>query len=92
MMAMSTKKPSTIRPMYIDQRKAVKKAIADMHDVVAAHEAGTLKRKPGRPPLPDDQRHTARIEIRMTEAQREKLEQLGGAAWLRTRIDKARMP
>lgn len=51
-----------------------------------------VKRPRGRPVLPEDQRHTARVEIRMTEAQRAKLELLGGAEWLRTRIDKARKP
>lgn len=48
------------------------------------------KKTRGRPALPPDQRQTERVEIRCTKAQREKLEKLGGAAWIRERIDKAR--
>jgi hypothetical protein len=32
------------------------------------------------------------FHFRMTKAQREKLDRLGGAAWLRERIDKAKEP
>jgi hypothetical protein len=32
------------------------------------------------------------FHFRMTKAQREKLDLLGGAAWLRERIDKAKEP
>lgn len=32
------------------------------------------------------------VNLRMTPAQREKLEQLGGAAWIREQIDKAELP
>lgn len=49
-----------------------------------------LPAKRGRPALPPEQRQTERIEIRMTPKQREKLERLGGAAWVRERIEKAR--
>jgi hypothetical protein len=45
----------------------------------------------GRPPLPDDKRQTERVEIRMTAAQRAKLDALGGASWLRQQIDKAKV-
>lgn len=48
--------------------------------------------KRGRPPLPSDQRQTARVEIRMTEAQREKLQALGGTQWLRDKIDSGKLP
>ena len=48
------------------------------------------KKTRGRPALPPEQRQTERAEVRMTKAQREKLDKLGGAAWLRDRIDKAK--
>jgi len=44
----------------------------------------------GRPPVPAALRQTERVEIRLTPAQREKLDRLGGAQWLRERIEKAR--
>lgn len=47
---------------------------------------------PGRPRKPYDERKTARIEIRCTQAQREKVTLLGGAPWICERIDKARVP
>lgn len=50
-----------------------------------------VTKKPGRPALPPDQRQTERVEIRCTKAQRQKLDKLGGAQWLRERIDKARL-
>ena len=48
------------------------------------------KKSPGRPALPPEQRQTERVEVRMTKAQREKLDKLGGAVWIRERIEKAR--
>lgn len=51
-----------------------------------------VKRPRGRPPAQPDKAHTRRVEIRLTPAQHDKLEQLGGAAWVRTRIDKAKTP
>lgn len=49
------------------------------------------KRPRGRPPkgpAPLD----ARVEVRLTTAQRDKLARLGGVDWLRSRIDRARAP
>jgi hypothetical protein len=52
----------------------------------------------GRKPAPPDKRLSARVEIRMTEAQAAKLERLGkankqtGSDWLRDRIDRAHEP
>ncbi|HWH74949.1 MAG TPA: hypothetical protein VNV16_11875 [Methylibium sp.] len=40
--------------------------------------------------MPAALRQTERVEIRLTPAQREKLDRLGGAQWLRERIEKAR--
>jgi len=45
----------------------------------------------GRKPLKEGQ-ETVTLSVRLTVAQREKLERLGGAAWLRDRIDKAKEP
>ena len=46
----------------------------------------------GRPPLPADQQARVPYNVRLTPAQREKVERLGGAAWVRARIDAAREP
>ena len=35
---------------------------------------------------------TVPVMIKMTEPQKEKLQQLGGAPWVRARIDKAKVP
>jgi hypothetical protein len=43
----------------------------------------------GRKPIKEGH-ETVTVSIRLTVAQRAKLEQLGGAAWLRGRIDKAK--
>ncbi|CAN0419911.1 unnamed protein product [Phaeothamnion confervicola] len=52
----------------------------------------TDKRPRGRPRIPDDQRQTERVEVRMTAAQRAKYERLGGAPWMRDQIDEAPEP
>ena len=43
----------------------------------------------GRKPVAEGQ-PTVTVSLRMTESQRDKLAQLGGAEWVRQRIDKAR--
>jgi len=43
----------------------------------------------GRPPLPPDQRARVAYNVRLTPPQREKVERLGGAAWIRAQIDAA---
>ena len=45
----------------------------------------------GRKPLKKGQ-ETVTLSVRLTVAQRAKLERLGGPAWLRDRIDKAKEP
>ena len=45
----------------------------------------------GRKPIEEGQ-ETVTVSVRLTVAQRAKLERLGGAAWLRDRIDKAKEP
>lgn len=45
----------------------------------------------GRPPVKAGE-ETVTISLRLTKAQREKLERLGGAKWVRDRIDRAKEP
>lgn len=47
-------------------------------------------RSQGRKPVKEGE-PTVTVSLRMTEAQREKLSKLGGAEWIRTRIDKAKV-
>lgn len=47
-------------------------------------------KKRGRPPIAADLRQTERVEVRLTPEHRAKLDRLGGAQWLRERIEKAR--
>ena len=44
----------------------------------------------GRPPVPEDEARSARIEARVTPEQREKFERLGGPTWLRRQIERAK--
>ena len=52
---------------------------------------GGANRGQGRKPL-DPNSETTSVSIRLTLAQRDKLAALGGAAWVRERIEKARQP
>jgi len=45
----------------------------------------------GRKPIKEGQ-DTVTVSLRMTEAHRDKLALLGGAEWVRQRIDKAKAP
>ena len=45
----------------------------------------------GRPPVKAGE-ETLTVSLRMTPAQREKLDRLGGAKWVRDRIDRAKEP
>jgi hypothetical protein len=51
----------------------------------------TPARGPGRPPIDADE-DTIPVTVRMTLPQREKLKRLGGAGWVRSKIDSAREP
>lgn len=53
------------------------------------HES--TQRGRGRPALEAGQ-ETVPVTVRMTASQKDKLARLGGAAWMRDRIDKARDP
>ena len=53
-------------------------------------EAATQPKRRGRPPAAPGASKDARVELRLTEAQRAKLERLGGPQWVRDRIDAAR--
>lgn len=52
---------------------------------------GGVGRGQGRPPVKVGE-ETVTVSLRMTKAQREKLERLGGAKWVRDRIDRAKEP
>ena len=52
---------------------------------------GDPNRGQGRPPVKAGE-ETITVSLRMTPAQREKLERLGGAKWVRDRIDRAKEP
>jgi hypothetical protein len=54
-----------------------------------SEKRGGPGRGQGRPPVKPGE-PTVTMCLRMTQAQREKVERLGGAAWLRDRIEKAR--
>jgi len=55
------------------------------------NKRGGNGRGQGRKPIAEGQLSIG-VTIRMTEAQREKLKRLGGAEWVRDRIDKAKEP
>lgn len=55
------------------------------------NKRGGAGRGQGRKPIKEGQ-DTVTVSMRMTEAQRDKLELLGGAGWVRQRIDKAKAP
>ena len=52
---------------------------------------GGAGRDQGRKPIKEGQ-DTVTVSLRMTEPQRDKLALLGGAEWVRQRIDKAKPP
>ena len=52
---------------------------------------GGAGRGQGRPPVKAGE-ETVTVSLRVTPAQREKLDRLGGAKWVRDRIDRAKEP
>ena len=58
---------------------------------VVSGQRGGPGRGQGRKPVKAGE-ETVTVSLRMTEAQREKLALLGGADWIRKRIDKAKAP
>lgn len=50
------------------------------------------KRPRGRPPVAPGEARTERMELRLTRAQREKVDALGGVEWVRRQIDAAPEP
>lgn len=54
-------------------------------------QRGGPGRGQGRKPIKEGQ-DTVTVSLRMTAAQRDKLALLGGAEWVRQRIDKAKAP
>jgi len=58
---------------------------------VALIGRGGAGRGQGRKPLQGDEAMVG-ITVKVSTAQREKLKQLGGAPWVREKIDKAKLP
>lgn len=58
---------------------------------VVSGQRGGPGRGQGRKPVKQGE-DTVTVSLRMTSAQRNKLAQLGGADWVRKRIDKAKAP
>ena len=54
--------------------------------------SGVPKRAAGRPYLTEAPADTVRLHVCRAEDQREKFRRLGGSAWLRERIERARDP
>ena len=54
-------------------------------------QRGGAGRNQGRKPVAEGET-TVTVSLRMTEGQRGKLQRLGGAKWVRQRIDKAKSP
>lgn len=50
------------------------------------------KPRRGRPPLDPADVADVKINVRLTQAQREKVDALGGAPWIRAAIDAAPLP
>lgn len=57
----------------------------------AVENRGGAGRGQGRKPLPDGEAAQV-VSIRLTRAQKDKLEKLGGAAWVREKISRAKVP
>lgn len=57
----------------------------------APNQDGASNKRRGRPSISEGQ-DTVPVTIRLTEPQREKLGKLGGAQWVRDRIDRAKVP
>ena len=60
-------------------------------DMDGMNNRGGPGRGQGRKPLAAGE-ETLTVSLRMTAAQREKLKRLGGAKWMRDRIDRAKEP
>ena len=58
---------------------------------MAEKKRGGAGRGQGRKPVAEG-KPTVTVSLRMTEGQRDKLQRLGGAKWVRQRVDKAKAP
>ena len=65
--------------------------LADIATDIESNKRGGAGRGQGRHPVKAGE-ETVTVSIRVTVAQREKLERLGGAKWVRDRIDRAKEP
>lgn len=54
-------------------------------------DAPEQPKRPGRKPLPPEQRRSERAELRMTVTERQKFDALGGPAWFLQVLHKAKV-
>ena len=72
------------------QKRVAFRILSNHNKPMAEKPTTPAKKSRGRPAIdPGSETHT--VAIRMTGAQREKLAQLGGAPWVREKIDKAKV-
>lgn len=62
-----------------------------MHYIRQMQKKPKSSRKQGRPPVKAGE-ETVTVSLRLIKSQREKLARLGGAKWVRKRIDRAKEP
>ena len=79
---------SPLRPHQMLAKRLKREYIFDMKNEA---KRGGARRGSGRKPLSEESQ-TVPVVTRMTTAQRDKLQRLGGAPWVRDRIDKAKEP
>ena len=70
--------------------RGVEASRTERQDEMNAQRGGP-GRGQGRKPVAEGQ-PTVTVSLRMTEGQRDKLQRLGGAKWVRQRINKAKSP
>ncbi len=66
------------------------KSAAPSFTAMSENKRGGPGRGQGRKPVAEGEQ-TVTVSLRMTEAQREKMQKLGGAEWVRQKIDKAKV-
>ena len=71
--------------------RGIEASRTERQDAEMSAQRGGPGRGQGRKPIKEGQ-DTVTVSLRMTESQRDKLALLGGAEWVRQRIDKAKAP
>ena len=68
----------------------LREAVEKSREAVEKSNRGGAGRGQGRPPVKAGE-ETVTVSLRMTKTHREKLKRLGGADWVRQRIEKAKL-